>query len=174
MAIPPKCKICGDELIIGINWRESQKKIYHYKCKKCRNKESLEWNHKNNEKFRLNRRKRYKLKAEKERENQRLYRINNSLQSVYTSYKCRAKKRNLEFKLSIEEFKSYWNKKCFYCNREIKKIGLDRIDNSKGYIKENIIPCCELCNWMKRDLTFKDFIYHIRDIFSNILEKGLK
>ena len=29
------CKICNDELIVGVNWRESNKKIYNYKCTPC-------------------------------------------------------------------------------------------------------------------------------------------
>jgi len=39
--------------------------------------------------------------------------------------------------------------------------GIDRIDSSKGYIKDNIRPCCGICNKAKRDLSdsvFKSWI----------------
>jgi hypothetical protein len=35
--------------------------------------------------------------------------------------------------------------------------GLDRIDSTKGHIKGNLVPCCILCNWAKRDMTQADF-----------------
>jgi hypothetical protein len=34
---------------------------------------------------------------------------------------------------------------CHYCG-VTEKIGLDRIDNSLGHSKENVLPCCSLCN----------------------------
>lgn len=30
--------------------------------------------------------------------------------------------------------------------------GIDRINNSKGYLASNVVPCCEHCNRAKRDL----------------------
>ena len=35
--------------------------------------------------------------------------------------------------------------------------GIDRVDNIKGYDLDNCVTCCSLCNWMKRDLTIKEF-----------------
>lgn len=46
------------------------------------------------------------------------------------------------------------NMKCHYCNSCIKLeigFGLDRIDNSKGYFKDNVVPCCGVCNRTKGD-----------------------
>ena len=37
------------------------------------------------------------------------------------------------------------NKPCYYCG-DIHKIGCDRIDNSKGHTKDNVVPCCFECN----------------------------
>jgi len=37
---------------------------------------------------------------------------------------------------------------CFYCG--IKGlIGVDRIDNSKGHIEGNMLPCCKECNYSR-------------------------
>ncbi|MBT4207976.1 hypothetical protein HOE22_06485 [Candidatus Woesearchaeota archaeon] len=36
---------------------------------------------------------------------------------------------------------------CYYCGSgERETLGLDRIDNNVGHIKENCVVCCELCN----------------------------
>jgi hypothetical protein len=39
--------------------------------------------------------------------------------------------------------------------------GLDRIDSSKGYTRDNVEPCCVICNTMKWTLSKKDFLKHI-------------
>ena len=67
----------------------------------------------------------------------------------YVSYKGRAKFKKQEFKLSFEEFMNYWQKPCYYCDSEIKTIGLDRIDYKRGYLFDNIIACCTSCNSLK-------------------------
>ena len=73
-------------------------------------------------------------------------------------YKRGARKRNLEFELTLEYFKENWNKKCKYCGSDIKGVGFDRVDNSKGYTIENIVNCCEMCNRMKLNYSEEDFI----------------
>jgi hypothetical protein len=86
-------------------------------------------------------------------------------------FKRSAKERNLEFTLLEEEFKELVLKDCYYCGtpplKETRNMSensifihnsIDRIDNSKGYIKENCVPCCEKCNGMKYTYTEKEFI----------------
>jgi len=46
----------------------------------------------------------------------------------------------------------------------LKGFGIDRIDNSKGYIEGNMVPCCKICNWMKSDKSSIDFIQKCKDI----------
>ena len=84
----------------------------------------------------------------------------------YQFYRYSAKRRNFEFKLTIEEFKKFWQKPCYYCGDEIKTIGLDRIDSNKGYLLNNIVPCCWKCNKFKGNR--KDFIKHIKKIYKNL------
>ena len=33
----------------------------------------------------------------------------------------------------------------WYCG-DTEDIGLDRIDNTKGHTKDNVVPCCYICN----------------------------
>lgn len=43
---------------------------------------------------------------------------------------------------------------CYYCECPIGEVGvgLDRLDNSKGYISGNVVPCCKECNTARNDL----------------------
>jgi len=84
----------------------------------------------------------------------------------FDSYKQNAKKRDIEFCLTFEQFVNYWNSKCSYCGEEINGIGLDRINNNLGYIDGNVTPCCYSCNWMKRDMTKEEFLQKCRKILS--------
>jgi len=51
----------------------------------------------------------------------------------FSSYKDGAKKRNILFDLTFDEFETFWDAACCYCRDSIKDIGLDRVDNDKGY-----------------------------------------
>ncbi len=83
----------------------------------------------------------------------------------YNKYKHVAERRKLEFQLSKEEFDEFCGKSCHYCGSEMIGIGIDRVDNTKGYITGNVVPCCKFCNLMKRTLTEKEFINHIKKIY---------
>jgi hypothetical protein len=80
-----------------------------------------------------------------------------------------AKRRNLSFKLSEEEFHKLTSKTCSYCgispamlidNYAVPYVynGIDRIDNNIGYEISNCTPCCKFCNCAKSKLTNKEFI----------------
>jgi len=99
------------------------------------------------------------------------YSKDNYLQTKYYRVKSNAKKRNIEFSISKEEFIKELNassKYCIYCGTEYhntenknnrKQISVDRIDSSKGYIIGNIAVCCNLCNTLKLDIfTYEDMI----------------
>lgn len=101
-----------------------------------------------------------------------------SIKSIIRRYKDGAKRRNLEFLLTYDECVSIFIQNCYYCNDKPNQInkhpdfygnfiytGIDRIDNTKGYFLENCVPCCKLCNWMKRDLPYKEFLDKIKKIY---------
>jgi len=92
---------------------------------------------------------------------------------LFTSYKRSAVKRNLEWKLSKNEFVSFLQQECFYCgsppigtiiknkvigNEEYHFNGIDRVDNSIGYITDNCVACCKHCNHAKKALSKEEFI----------------
>lgn len=98
---------------------------------------------------------------------------------AYKHYRYQAIKRNLPFELTLEEFITIIKSDCNYCGEpprvndgEIRYMrnglflrnGIDRINSTIGYVSNNVVPCCNICNWMKSDLSIDDFITHIDKI----------
>lgn len=94
----------------------------------------------------------------------KVYRDNNPKMVKLAMYKSGAKKRGFDFELSKEEFLQFWQEPCFYCGSGIETIGIDRIDSSKGYFMDNIVPCCSICNTMKLALPRDVFIEHCQKV----------
>lgn len=97
----------------------------------------------------------------------KIYRMENKESYKYIQYKSGALRRGFSFELSKEEFMTFWQNPCFYCNSEIETIGLDRIESNIGYNISNIVPCCAICNTMKLALPRNIFIEHCRKIIRN-------
>ena len=92
----------------------------------------------------------------------------NTAKGLFIVYRNSSKRRKLEFSLTKEYFQSIFNKTvCIYCNDKIPTVSLDRIDNSRGYVRDNIAPCCGICNFMKQSLSQTDFFTHIKKIHEN-------
>lgn len=75
--------------------------------------------------------------------------------------------RGISFDLTLEEANEILCKKCHYCGKE-RCLGIDRVDNSKGYSIENCVPCCGCCNKMKMDLELSFFLDQIEKIYNNL------
>jgi len=68
-------------------------------------------------------------------------------------HKC--KHENRELNLTQEKCEELWNNGCHYCTKSLANetgCGLDRLDNSLGYIPDNVIPCCGSCNKMRNNI----------------------
>lgn len=81
------------------------------------------------------------------------YKSNRSMKGKYRSYKSDAKRRDIPFNLTFEEFITFWQKPCTYCGSEIETIGIDRVDSNLSYHLSNCVSCCIVCNRMKTDLS---------------------
>jgi hypothetical protein len=91
--------------------------------------------------------------------------------TLYRSYKSRsAKARGLTWEISREEFSKIIKLPCYYCGHLPSNIwkaqsgngdcvynGLDRKDNTLGYILSNVVPCCYVCNRAKKDIPYQQF-----------------
>lgn len=87
---------------------------------------------------------------------------------TYTTYKQTAIRRGKSWDISLEEFNEEVSKSCSICGKEntgTHRNGIDRIDNSEGYVVGNIQSCCGECNYMKRDLDMSAFVTRLLDIY---------
>ena len=48
----------------------------------------------------------------------------------------------------------------------------DRVDTTKGYFKENCVPCCKMCNIMKNKFSKEDFINKVKSIYNNYIKSS--
>jgi hypothetical protein len=77
----------------------------------------------------------------------------------FASIKGKASQRGISFSLLFELYETQlWGKPCHYCGCEIEVTGLDRKDSSKGYSRDNVVPCCWGCNSKKKDKTYDQFV----------------
>jgi 5-methylcytosine-specific restriction endonuclease McrA len=110
-----------------------------------------------------------------------------SYNNVITGYRLGAKKRNKQWLLTREEAIALMHLDCHYCGvppsqnrnaydwkRIVEKTiaksakqwkanaaiiinGIDRVDNSGDYTKDNCVSCCKTCNAAKSDMTLEEF-----------------
>lgn len=80
--------------------------------------------------------------------------------------------------INIGEYAKIIKQECYYCGKKNDQCearndlffyhnGLDRLDNSKGYVKGNVVSCCTKCNMAKGSLTAEEFLNLIDDIYIN-------
>jgi hypothetical protein len=76
--------------------------------------------------------------------------------SIFKGYNKNAIRKGIAFDIKLQQFIAFFNKPCIYCGDTAR--GIDRIDNSKGYIAGNMATCCKRCNQMKSNLSQQEFI----------------
>lgn len=83
--------------------------------------------------------------------------------------KKKSAEKHLEFNLTEDFLISLYNKqngKCFYSGSDMllrgtskdkdKSLSVDRMDNSKGYLTDNVVLCCNKMNNVKNNLSLKE------------------
>ena len=136
------CTVCGSKLRIRND--SLDKKVDVPCCKNCIGK----WRKEHFEEL-------YKDKPEKIfREKHRHFRANANI-------------RGIGYYLTIEDVIELCSSKCHYCGKE-RCLGIDRVDNSKPYTRDNCVPCCGCCNKMKMDLELSFFLNQIERIYNNL------
>jgi hypothetical protein len=83
----------------------------------------------------------------------------------FLSTKSGAGARGLAFELPKALGLDLITDACFYCGTPPEPVnGIDRVDNGKGYIEDNVVSCCTRCNQIKRAYNVNDFLGHAQRI----------
>lgn len=129
------CYSCKDHRPASMfHKNHTRKRGYTDKCKECYKLYQRDWYLKNKQKV-----------------NERSKQTATNINQRYTKSKHAAIKiRKIDWSITLEEFTNFNKLECFYCDGYFGKVskscGLDRIDNNKGYHKDNVLSCCEICN----------------------------
>src|SRR3990167_3074605 len=100
---------------------------------------------------------------------------------VYRNYEQQAQLRKYSFSINLEEFIKIVDRNCHYCNsepsntfrghrRKFKEVqnfrynGIDRKDNNIGYELYNCVPCCQRCNFAKKNFDYLNWIEWIKKV----------
>lgn len=113
---------------------------------------------------------------------------------LYSNYKRHAKDKKREFSITKEEFRETTQENCHYCGKEPSNVyiktnkarytrtgqenyrmvynGIDRVDSSRGYSKDNIVACCKVCNIAKHSMTEQEFYNWISRTYAHLKSTG--
>jgi hypothetical protein len=105
---------------------------------------------------------------------------------LYLAYKKNAIKENKDFNLIMEDCFKLFEGECFYCGEQPKptkskkgnsvdglflRNGIDRLDNTVGYIKSNVVSCCDICNYSKHTKGYNEFLSWIDKVYNHQIKK---
>lgn len=85
----------------------------------------------------------------------------NVSQVGYSNYISSAKQRNIVFELNKPAFDTLVSGNCYLCGKMSDAThcnGIDRFDNTIGYIESNCKTCCHTCNMMKHTYSYDTLI----------------
>ncbi len=93
-------------------------------------------------------------------------------------------RRDKKWELTMEQALDIISKPCHYCGEyeenindngiSYNNIGIDRVDNKKDYIIDNVVPACSMCNYMKYTHSIDKFIEFCINIYKNFGSKTEK
>jgi hypothetical protein len=96
-----------------------------------------------------------------------------SVSELWRSIQKGAYNRELLFTITEIDFEKLAIQPCYYCGFYSKSRlnGIDRIDNNKGYILNNCITCCKMCNIIKNTQHPNEFLDKVESIINNTINK---
>jgi hypothetical protein len=107
-----------------------------------------------------------------------------SFNRAYRTYCQNAENRGYAFKLSKEQFRDITQQDCHYCGAPPSNVcksrgdtgeylynGIDRLDNTKGYVIGNFAACCDKCNKAKHTMSYKEYVSFITRSYLHLNSK---
>lgn len=96
----------------------------------------------------------------------RMDRTERRLIAKESEYRTNAKGRGIVWGLSRDRFRVLIAAPCRYCGLGGAG-GVDRANNSRGYVPDNSVPCCAQCNYAKRDQSVDEFLRWIERVHAH-------
>lgn len=131
----------------------------------------------NIEKFRSYQQKWYHKNRQGEIKRSTIYR--STWDGKISQWKCGAKRRKIQWNIS-DSFLKQLPMICYYSGLalsmeigQLNTLSIDRIDSSKPYTEDNIVPCCSVINMMKGELSKSDFLTMCEQINAHILQQKM-
>jgi hypothetical protein len=92
----------------------------------------------------------------------------NSVHLQYGVYTRCARDKNLEFNLTLNDFTVLTEQPCHYCGsiQERGFNGVDRVNSEVGYVNDNCVSACSMCNYMKASLSENAFLGRVEHILT--------
>ncbi len=103
--------------------------------------------------------------------NYQMFQFAKSKNSNYSLYKSSAKKRDIIFNLSKDEYFEIIQNNCYICGSKPSDTficGIDRVDSDKEYSTDNCRACCKDCNYMKNNYKLDYFLNKLKEIYNNL------
>jgi hypothetical protein len=102
---------------------------------------------------------------------------------LHATYVNSAKIRGFLFDLTLTQFIGLTSDVCHYCGippQQLKSSngeppyiynGIDRIDNNIGYVINNCVTCCKICNYAKRTMSYNEWMSYIKRLIDRQTKK---
>ncbi len=151
-----KCTKCGiDKELSQFNKDKKNKDGLRCYCKTCNSNIGKKWNE-NNKEWKNSCRAAYARTTE----------------GKYIKLKASAKERSLEMQISLKQYvEIIKDNKCYYCDASLVGSAghsLNRIDSNKGYLVENVKPCCKFCNRIMSNYSIEELSNRVYKIVARM------
>lgn len=183
------CTKCKKELPITEFHKGTNNDGLHCWCKICNKKfrrtiEYQEYHKIYKRKYYQNHKQKCLTYVKKYQQNEKYLEYQKSPKAIYRALRKSSKARNIKLLINEKEFINWYDKQiklCHYCGRtleEIKndshyhrtnKLTIDRKNNNIGYILDNIVLACWICNNIKSNLFTQKEMSLIGKTLKNIL-----
>lgn len=101
-----------------------------------------------------------------------------SVNSLFSQYRASARRRQLNFTITVVHAAKLFAMSCHYCGRPPSQKyrvsnssvlvynGIDRKNPKLGYEPKNVVSCCKICNQRKRTTPYAEFLQWIASVWS--------
>lgn len=76
----------------------------------------------------------------------------NIAQAVLEDSRKADSRKGLSNDLDLAFIQATLSNPCSYCGETLLRMTLDRVNNAVGHLRSNVVPACERCNYVRRDM----------------------